>query len=137
MTDANGDGTVLDQSGSSTDWGAKVRHGRAGSRESDAAVIGVASGPVTIEYRDSGGRRQSLRIEIDYEPPRITIDTPRHLSSSDDHSPDFIGSFEDYDSGLAQDSFRLVVDNDADASRNSDFALDGIAPKARREGDRD
>ncbi|MYF79901.1 MAG: hypothetical protein F4180_08700, partial [Chloroflexi bacterium] len=112
LTDANGDGTEIDQSGSSTDWGAKVRHG-AGSRESDAAVIGVASGTVSIEYRDSCGRRQSLRIAIDYEPPRITIDTPRHLSSSDDHSPDFIGSFEDYDSGLAQDSFRLVVDNDA------------------------
>ncbi|MXX92379.1 MAG: hypothetical protein F4Y63_02850 [Chloroflexi bacterium] len=133
LTDANGDGTEIDQSGSSTDWGAKVRHG-AGSRESDAAVIGVASGPVTIEYRDSGGRRQSLRIAIDYEPPRITIDTPRHLSSSDDHSPDFIGSFEDYDSGLAQDSFRLVVDNDADASRNSDFALDRIAPEASVSG---
>ncbi|MXZ03735.1 MAG: hypothetical protein F4Y88_08765 [Chloroflexi bacterium] len=130
LTDANGDGTEIDQSGSPTDWGAKVRHGRSGSREADAAVIGVASGPVTIEYRDSSGRRQSLRIAIDYEPPRITIDTPRHLSSSDDHSPDFIGSFEDYDAGLAQESFRLVVDNDADASRNSDFALDGIAPKA-------
>lgn len=134
LTDANGDGTGIDQSGASTDWGAKVRHGRAGNQESDAAVIGVASGPVTIEYRDSGGRRQSLRIAIDYEPPRITIDTPRHLSSSDDHSPDFIGTFEDYDAGLAQDSFRLVVDNDADASRNSDFALDGIAPQARVTG---
>ena len=134
LTDANGDGTDIDQSGSSTDWGAKVRHGRAGSGESDAAVIGVASGPVTIEYRDSSGRRQSLRIAIDYEPPRITIDTPRHLSSSDDHSPDFIGSFEDYDAGLAQESFRLVVDNDADASRNSDFALDGIAPQASVRG---
>ena len=134
LTDANGDGTGIDQSGSSTDWGAKVRHGRAGSRESDAAVIGVATGPVTIEYRDSSGRRQSMRIDIDYEPPRITIDTPRHLSSSDDHSPDFIGSFEDYDSGLAQDSFRLVVDNDADSSRNSDFALDGIAPQASVRG---
>ncbi len=134
LTDANGDGTGIDESGLSTDWGAKVRHGRVGSRESDAAVIGIASGPVTIEYRDSGGRRQSLRIAIDYEPPRIMIDTPRHLSSSDDHSPDFIGSFEDYDSGLAQDSFRLVVDNDADSSRNSDFALDGIAPQARVRG---
>ncbi len=134
LTDANGDGTGIDGSGQSTDWGAKVRHGRSGSRESDAAVIGVASGPVTIEYRDSGGRRRSLRIAIDYEPPRITIDTPRHLSASDDQSPDFIGSFEDYDSGLAEDSFRLVVDNDADASRNSDFALDGIAPQARVRG---
>ncbi len=138
LTDANGDGTDLGRPGPSTDWGAKVRHGGTGSRESDAAVIGVASGPVTIEYRDSGGRRRTLRIAIDYEPPRITIDAPRHRSSSDDHSPDFIGSFEDHGSGLAYDSFRLVVDNDADSSRNSDFALDGVAPLAdvRGSGDR-
>ena len=134
LTDANGDGTYIDQSGSSTDWGAKVRHGTSGSRESDAAVIGVASGPVNVEYRDSGGRRQTLRVEIDYEPPRIDIDNPRHLSASDDYSPDFIGSFEDYDSGLAEDSFRLVVDNDADSATNFDFALDGIAPRAHVKG---
>ena len=30
LTDANGDGTGIDQSGSSTDWGAKVRHGESG-----------------------------------------------------------------------------------------------------------
>ncbi len=129
LTDANGDGQYRGCGSSSTDWGSCVRDA-SGSRESDAAVIGVASGPVMIEYRDSGGRRQSLRIAIDYEPPRITIEAPRHLSASDDHSPDFIGTFEDYDSGLAEDSFRLVVDNDSDSSRNSDFALDGIAPKA-------
>ncbi len=134
LTDANGDGTEIDESGPSEDWGVKVRDGDSGSRESDAAVIGVASGPVTVEYRDSGGRRRTLRIAIDYEPPRIDIDTPRHLSASDDHSPDFIGSFEDYDSGLASDSFRLVVDNDADSSINSDFALDGIAPSAHVRG---
>ena len=134
LTDANGDGVDLGDSGSSTDWGAKVRHGSAGGRVSDAAVIGVASGPVMIEYRDSSGRRQSLRISVDYEPPRISVDTPRHQSSSDDDSPDFIGTFNDQDSGLAQESFRLVVDNDADASRNSDFALDGIAPTARVRG---
>ena len=32
LTDANGDGTGIDQSGASTDWGAKVRHGRAGNQ---------------------------------------------------------------------------------------------------------
>ena len=136
LTDANGDGrrAVGDKA---TDWGRRVKDSKSSS-VSDAAVIGVVSGDVTIEYRDSGGRRRSLRIAIDYQPPRITIESPRHLSSSDDHSPDFIGSFEDYDSGLADDSFRLVVDNDADASRNSDFALDGIAPRAnvRGSGDR-
>ena len=130
LTDSNGDGNYAGSTNSSTDWGARVRDASAGSRASDAAVIGVASGPVTIEYRDSGGRRRSLRISIDYEPPRIEIQNPRHLSASDDHSPDFIGSFDDHDSGLARDSFRLVVDNDADSSGNTDFALDGIAPTA-------
>lgn len=130
LTDSNGDGNYAGSTSNSTDWGARVRDASAGSRASDAAVIGVASGPVNIEYRDSGGRRRSLRISIDYEPPRIEIQNPRHLSASDDHSPDFIGSFNDQDSGLARDSFRLVVDNDADSSGNTDFALDGIAPTA-------
>ncbi len=130
LTDTNGDGTYSHENANSTNWGAKVRDGSAGSGRSDAAVIGVASGPVTIEYRDSGGRRRSLRISIDYEPPRIDIQNPVHLSASDDHSPDFIGSFDDHDSGLARDSFRLVVDNDADSGGNSDFALYRIAPSA-------
>ena len=125
LTDTNGDGRFSPSDTQSTNWGARVRDA-AGSGDSDAAVLGVASGPVTIEYRDSGGRRRTLRIAIDYEPPRIDIDHPRHASSSDDHSPDFIGSFEDNDSGLARDSFRLVVDNNADSSPN--FALDGIVP---------
>ncbi len=128
LTDPNGDGRFSGGSSTATDWGLMVRDG-SGSSERDAAVVGVGNGPVTIEYRDTNGRRRSLRIEVDNEPPRIQIDSPRHLSSSDDHSPDFIGSFEDNDSGLAQDSFRLVVDNDPDASRNSDFALDGIVPR--------
>ncbi len=128
LTDANGDGSYSGRS--ATDWGYRVRDA-SGSRESDAAVIGVASGPVTIEYRDSGGRRRTLRISIDYAPPRISIDTPRHGTSSDDFSPDFIGTFDDDESGLAIDSFRLVVDNDGG---NTGFALDGIAPKAAVRG---
>ncbi len=128
LTDTNGDGQYQSCGSQSTNWGACVRDGSSSS-ESGAAVIGVASGPVTIEYRDTNGSRRSLRIQIDYEPPRIEIDHPRHQSSSDDQSPDFIGSFEDNDSGLAQESFRLVVDNAPDASRNSDFALDGIVPR--------
>ena len=128
LTDTNGDGQYQSCGSQSTNWGACVQDGLSSS-ESGAAVIGVASGPVTIEYRDTNGSRRNLRIQVDYEPPRIEIDHPRHQSSSDDQSPDFIGTFEDNDSGLAQESFRLVVDNDPDATRNSDFALDGIVPK--------
>ena len=128
LTDPNGDGRYPDGSTTATDWGLMVRDGSS-DREGGAAVVGVANGPVTIEYRDTNGRRRSLRIEVDNVPPRIEIDSPQHLSSSDDHSPDFVGSFEDNDSGLAQDSFRLVADNDSDASRNSDFALDRIVPR--------
>lgn len=127
LTDPNGDGRYPGGNSSATDWGLMVRDG-SNNRENGAAVIGVAHRPVTIEYRDTNGRRRTLDIQIDYEPPRIYIDSPQHQSASDDHSPDFIGTFEDNDSGLAQDSFRLVADNDPDPSRNSDFALDGIAP---------
>ncbi len=128
LTDPNGDGRYPDGSSTATDWGLMVRDG-SGSGEGDAAVVGVANGPVTIEYRDTNGRRRTLRIEVDNAPPTIEIVSPRHLSASDDHSPDFVGSFEDNDSGLAQESFRLVVDNDSDASHNSDFALDGVVPR--------
>ena len=130
LTDPNGDGRIGDTD-AVRDWGRQIRDG-SGSNISYAAVLGVVDGPIYIEYEDSDGRNRSLPIMIDYDPPRIDIDEPQHGTASDDYSPDFIGSFEDYDSGLAYDSFRLVVDNDADSTRNSDFALDGIAPNANR-----
>ena len=124
LTDANGDGSSS-TSTSRNDWGLQVKDATSAS-ESNAAVIGVESGPVTIEYRDSDGRTRTLRIEIDREPPVIQIDGPQNGSSSDDHTPDFFGTIEDNDAGLAQDSFRLVVDNQADegAHDNTGFIVD-------------
>ena len=93
------------------------------------AVLGVESGPVTIEYKDTDGRTRTLRIEIDRQPPAISITSPVHGTSSDDHTPDYNGSIEDTDSGIVADSFRLVIDNEIDAmddgAKNADFALDG------------
>ena len=77
---------------------------------------------------DTDGRTRTLRIEIDNQPPAIQITSPAHNTASDDHSPDFNGSFEDTDSGLVAESFRLVVDNDADGEKNDDYVVDG--PKA-------
>ena len=82
------------------------------------AVLGVESGPVTIEYMDTDGRTRTLRIEIDNQPPAVQVTNPVHKSASDDHSPDFNGSLEDTDSGLVAESFRLVVDNDSDGEEN-------------------
>ena len=81
------------------------------------AVLGVESGPVTIEYMDTDGRTRTLRIEIDNQPPAVQVTNPVHKSASDDHSPDFNGSIEDTDSGLVAESFRLVVDNDSDGEK--------------------
>ncbi len=128
LTDANGDGRYDDDDPVSTDWGAQVRDA-SGGQKSNAAVIGVANGPVRIDYRDSGGSQRTLQILVDFQPPRIDIEFPLDRTASDDHSPEFYGTFEDYDSGLAQDSFRLVVNNDPESL---DYALDGIAPDARR-----
>ena len=124
LTDANGDGRSS-TSNSRNDWGLQVKDATSAS-EAHAAVIGVESGPVMIEYRDSDGRNRTLRIEIDREPPVIQIDGPQNGSSSDDHTPDFFGTIEDNDAGLAQDSFRLVVDNDADEGSHEDngFVVD-------------
>ena len=133
LTDPNGDGRVRDGDTKVTDWGRQIGNATSSS-ESGAAVIGVTTGPIYIEYEDSNGRDRSLRIEIDHQPPVIFIDSPQHQSASDDHSPDFIGSFEDYQSGLARNSFRLVVDNDPDSSSNPDFALDNLVPRVSVRG---
>ena len=44
--------------------------------------------------------------------------SPADGSSSDDQSPDFIGTIEDTNSGLADKSFRLVADNEVDGEGN-------------------
>ena len=74
---------------------------------------------------DTDGRTRTLRIEIDNQPPAIQITSPVHNTASDDHSPDFNGSFEDTDSGLVAESFRLVVDNDSDGEKNDDYVVNG------------
>ena len=114
------------------DWGHVIGDGTAVGTVVDdyagAAVLGVESGPLTIEYKDTDGRTRTLRIEIDRQPPAISITSPVHGTSSDDHTPDYNGSIEDTDSGIVADSFRLVIDNEIDAmddgAKNSDFALD-------------
>ena len=92
--------------------------------EASAAVLGVESGPITISYRDTDGKKQTLRIEIDTQPPAINVAAPAHGSSSSDQSPDFSGTIEDTDSGLVDRSFRLVIDNQIDGEgKNADFVL--------------
>ena len=127
LTDANGAGK--DDNDAVIDWGREIKHGVAPSGGTDAdardaaAVLGVESGEVTIEYVDSDGRTRTLRIEIDNQPPAVQVTSPVHKSASDDHSPDFNGSLEDTDSGLVAESFRLVIDNDADGEENDDFVI--------------
>ena len=147
LTDDNGDGRDDNSDPKKTaidNWGRKVGDGKGmegvdeddATRRGDAAIVAVESGPVTIEYRDSGGTMRRLRIEIDHQAPTINVTSPSHGSASGDQTPDFAGSLEDTESGLADNSFRLVVDNrvdsNGDARKNSDFALDGKAPDAGR-----
>ncbi len=133
LTDPNGDGRNGEDD--AKDWGLVI-NGATTAEEDGAAVLGVQSGPVTIEYRDSSGSTQRLRIEIDNAPPAVTITSPAHGDSSGDQSPDFAGVIEDSDSGLADKSFRLVVDNDVDNDgKNSDYVVDmpsasGVGPNA-------
>lgn len=138
LTDANGDGAA-DEDDTSTsnvneslrmDWGLDTKDGSEEVDSDDnltsasAAVLGVESGPVTVEYRDSDGKKQTLRIEIDNTPPAVTVANPANGGSSGDQSPDFAGTLEDADSGLADKSFRLVVDNEVDGDgKNDDFVV--------------
>ena len=75
--------------------------------------------PATITYKDSNGATRTMGIEIDIQPPTITIASPVHNSSGDDRSPDFIGTFEDGGAGLADDTFKLYVDNRTDGGPGS------------------
>ena len=131
LTDANGDGSVDDNPDTTAvetkprdDWGHKTQDA-ASSAKADAAVLAAGTGAVTVSYRDSDGKEQKLRIEIDRTPPSITVDSPAHESSSGDQSPDFSGVIEDADSGLVDKSFRLVIDNRVDGEgKNNDYVLD-------------
>ncbi len=129
LTDANGDGRGT--TSTRNDWGLETMgpdgmmiDADGNLTDASAAVLGVQSGPVTIEYRDTEGKRQMLRIEIDIQAPTIDIAAPAHGSSSGDQSPDFAGTLEDIDSGLADKSFRLVIDNQIDGQgKNADYVL--------------
>lgn len=118
ITDADGDGR--NDGTSARDWGLNFRDGLAATNEDNgAAIIGVQSGPATITYKDSNGATRTMGIEIDIQPPTITIASPVHDSSGDDRSPDFIGTFEDGGAGLADDTFKLYVDNRTDGGPGS------------------
>ena len=137
LTDANGDGRGTGPA--RTDWGHETKAGKnatdpngTNGAQAEPTVLGVESGPVTIEYRDSSGNNRTLRIEIDNHPPVVNITSPANNSWSDDQSPDFAGTFEDGDSGLVSDSFRLVVDNEVDGpDGKNDAAMDNFALKDR------
>ena len=111
ITDADGDGR--NDGSTPRDWGINFAEGTAAT-PAGATVIGVQSGPATITYKDSNGATRTMGIEIDIQPPTITIASPVHDSSGDDRSPDFIGTFEDGGAGLADDTFKLYVDNKTD-----------------------
>ena len=122
LTDADGDG----RTNGGTDrnnWGRVIGNGMTDNSVDNAAILDVESGPVTIEYRDTDGKKQTLRIEIDNRAPTITVSNPANGASSGDQSPDFAGTIEDSDSGLTDKSFRLVVDNVAERAA---YVLDDI-----------
>ena len=131
LTDADGQGDDPDTVSvkEHENWGLDVGPAT-GYMSDEAAVIGVESGPVTIEYQDTDGHVQTKSITIDTVPPAIQIDTPAHKSEDQDTSPEFAGSFNDSESGLRETSFQLYVDNSNDENEsggddnNNNLALD-------------
>ena len=117
LTDADGSGNGE----TPINWGLVKDSGeytekRTGTDEEEyvGAVIGVGDGPVTITYKDTNGNNKTYDIQIDIQPPVITVDSPAHDTRSDDEKPSFIGTFNDADSGLAANSFQLDIDNTDD-----------------------
>ena len=110
LTDPDGDGGGENVQ---TDWGLQLDDATDESLDG-AAVLGVQSGPVVIEYQDTDGKSRALPIDIDTVPPTVQVDVPAHASRGRDTTPAFAGAYSDADSGLREDSFRLYVDNSND-----------------------
>ena len=117
---------LTDETGSAGDdatdvtWGLTVTDGKDATDAEKTAILDVESGPVVIAYRDTDGQIRLHEIEIDTVPPTVEIDTPIHKSQGQDTSPEFSGGFEDTDSGLRDDSFRLYIDHTNDTEENGD-----------------
>ena len=111
LTDPDGDGGVAD---APNDWGLELQNASSHDEMGGAAVLGVESGPVLIEYRDTDNKIRTRSIAIDTVPPAIQIDVPAHESRGRNTTPLFAGAYSDADSGLREESFRLYVDNTND-----------------------
>ena len=153
LTDADGNGGPVDaETGEQNDadrinWGiAKLQGAYAHATvagelgEISGAVLGVGNGPVEITYKDTDGQNKTYKIEIDIQPPTITVDSPAHQGRSDDEKPSFIGTINDSDSGLAANSFQLDVDNTNDEGDDdpvievlADVTSEGDAQVRRRQ----
>ncbi len=114
LTDANG----IDLQGDAN-WGRDVDDAT-GSSVATAAVLGVQHGPVNIKYRDSDGTLQEVGVEIDTEPPEITVEQPIYKANFEDQRVRVVGTFSDGDSKLREDSFRMFMDNTVDAAENGE-----------------
>ena len=124
LTDANGDGACdHDENANTADercnWGLVARAAE-GELMDEAAYVGVESGPVKINYKNSKGDNRSIEIMIDKDAPAIQIDSPVNKTSSSDDSPELIGTFTDGGgSGLREDSFKVYADNTPDSNDDS------------------
>ena len=87
-----------------------------------------------ITYKDTDGQNKTYQIEIDIQPPTITVDSPAHKGRSDDEKPSFIGTINDSDSGLAANSFQLDVDN-TDDDPGDDVPVIDVDANVTSEGD--
>ena len=126
LTDADGDGSAVDDPGTERDeaeskdnWGLANRDAE-GAGEKQYAVIGVESGPITITYKNSKGDTRSLSITVDKDAPTIQVDSPIDGTASTDDSPELIGTFADGGgSGLRESSFKIYADNTPDSNDDS------------------
>ena len=114
LTDQNGN---LDDGG--TNWG-RAPIGATGSEMSEAAVLGVQGGPVSIRYRDYEGDVQTITISVDTAPPEIVVESPAYKDNFADQRVRVVGTFKDDESRLREDSFRLFLDNKDDDSENGE-----------------
>ena len=140
----NDDGDGLDLTTPRLNWGRQVMHAPFGDPSTvtgadddrddgdvdkgSAAVIGVGGdSDVTISYKDTNGVTRRFAVRIDIDPPVVDIAEPARQFDlpprTDDENINFNGTFSDDVSGLAEDSFALYVDHEAD-EENARYAID-------------
>lgn len=109
---------LTDQNGGGVGNDGLAQADATGPDAAGAAVIRVASGPLTIQFVDSSGATRLASVQIDTSAPVPSVTAPAHNSATINQTPVFSGSVNEAGSGLDISEIDLVIDTVAEANAN-------------------